>query len=685
VIKKPTERINQRIGKAIAHEEAAKKERAEARREFELNIAYYYEAKQRLRNPGYRTDVDGGMDRTPEENQKNFGASDWATFNSNCRAYSLQHADRMLKAFAKANDLLTDDGDNIDDDEADVDESVVPQSRRTADQTARKRYEHIASAAMSIANRNPDGEVEKQILAAAEHVPAPLMAVPPDIFTEVLGFFTALSSAKSSTEVDELKADAKRLLGKLLLHQPKPNPVVILAEATEEEKRTRGKRLAAKNGHALGSKSYGPPSTGTSEHVQRSDSKSSDSPAKAGAGSEPAPVEVEAAAETDEPEPEAEFEHAKVDAVTSTSEYVQRYELSPAMAKRPFSYAEGHCWQYDVRLNNREQDLVDAGLTEEEAATISIGDLAFRQVDKAETDVCRRIVLFIRRHEWLATMCLHPTHRIVAEYKGQLAGVVIFSMPTAFSTLFGDETKHLERLISRGACVSWSPANTASAMLAFAINWMVQNTPYRLFTAYADTEAQEIGQIYQACNFLYLGQCSGAQKMYFDPIKPDRGFFSDRAFRSRAAWKRYAKALGIDWKAEWQSGETIFWYRIPEEISSKLRGHSKAEQARCEYRILPRKHKYAMIRGQNRGETKQLMQKFAQLNPKLIGLAYPKRVNSIREETDIVTHPPAESNVAVGEKLSECRNGSIGGVVPRKPPESVSCPPLCAGLQGLAR
>src|ERR1019366_10075731 len=98
------------------------------------------------------------------------------------------------------------------------------------------------------------------------------------------------------------------------------------------------------------------------------------------------------------------------------------------------------CWQYDIRCNNREQDLLDSGLTAQDAETINVGDLTFRYVDKTDTDMCHRIVEFIKRHEWLGTMPLHPTHRFIAAYEDQLAGVVIFSMPTAFSKLLGEET-----------------------------------------------------------------------------------------------------------------------------------------------------------------------------------------------------------------------------------------------------
>jgi hypothetical protein len=267
-IKSATERIGQHVGNALAHDQEAKKERDEAQREFQHNIAYYYETKQRLLNPGYRTDVDGGKDRTPDENERNFGAPDWATFANKSVAYSLQHADRMLKAFAKANGLLTDEGENIDDPVPKEGEGAGrPQGRRTEDPTAQKRYEFIATAAMELANRNPEGEVEKQILAAAEYEPAPLMLVSPDLFTEVLSFITQISTSSADEGV---RAKAMELVNKMRLHKPAAEPAKVPAVAAKEEKRKRDKRLAKKNGQPLGSAACNPPMNGTPEHVQRS-------------------------------------------------------------------------------------------------------------------------------------------------------------------------------------------------------------------------------------------------------------------------------------------------------------------------------------------------------------------------------------------------------------------------------
>jgi len=141
-----------------------------------------------------------------------------------------------------------------------------PEPRRTDDPTAQKRYEHIATAAISIASENPEDEISKRILAAAEHQPAPLMPLPPDVYTEVLSFITKIAS---SVNDEKIKGEAKGLLGKMLLHRPVPDAAKVLDAAQKEENRKRGGRLARKNGGALGSATYNPPTNETAEQAER--------------------------------------------------------------------------------------------------------------------------------------------------------------------------------------------------------------------------------------------------------------------------------------------------------------------------------------------------------------------------------------------------------------------------------
>lgn len=269
---------------------------------------------------------------------------------------------------------------------------------------------------------------------------------------------------------------------------------------------------------------------------------------------------------------------------------------------RYLTYNKEHCWQYDIRVNNMEADLREANITEEEQKMLRTADFTYTLVtDKQEQ---KKMKAFIQRHEWLGTLSQYTTHWFGCYYKDKLAGVILFNMPNAFSKILGDNTKDIERLISRGACISWSPKNLASSFLMWCIKYMVQNTPYRLFTAYSDPTAKELGTIYQACNFYYMGQNAGASARYINPYTGT--LTSDRYFRQKTAYKKYALELGIKWEAAWNHPTGMLWENVPDDIEIQLRQMSKDKQKNAKKIILPKKHKYAYVLGRNKKETKQL-------------------------------------------------------------------------------
>jgi hypothetical protein len=296
------------------------------------------------------------------------------------------------------------------------------------------------------------------------------------------------------------------------------------------------------------------------------------------------------------------------------------------------NYNKDHCWQYDIRLSNLTEDLAQANFTKEYVSGLRVSDFEFKNVTSKEEQ--QNLKAFIERHEWLGTLsqytthwfaCYHtPTNNLtewmedngdgcggyalnIDDYK-ILAGVILFNMPNAFSKLLGENTKELERLISRGACISWSPKNLGSSFLMWCLNWMAKNTKWRLFTAYSDPTAREIGTIYQACNFYYLGQKSGTTKRYINPYSGK--IVSDRYFRQKTAYKKYAEEIGIEWDKKWQHKTGMNWGNMPNDIETKLRDFSKQKQKDSKYIEIPHKHKYAYILGNNKKETKKLRELF---------------------------------------------------------------------------
>ena len=273
------------------------------------------------------------------------------------------------------------------------------------------------------------------------------------------------------------------------------------------------------------------------------------------------------------------------------------------------NYKESHCWQYQMRIDNLEQDIEDLPQTIN-YIDLKVGDFSFKLIeDKKEKE---NAVNFIKRHEWLGTMTQYTTHYFGAYYNDILSGVITFSLPNSFSKMLGENTKNVERLISRGACISWSPKCLASSFLMWCIKYMVDNTEYRLFTAYSDPTAKELGTIYQACNFYYIGKKSGTTTRYINPYTGK--VVSDRFFRQKSAYKKYAKELDIVWEDNWIVDGKINWDNIPNEIESELRKYSKKKQESSEKIIFPSKHKYAYVLGVNKKETKQLRKIFEERN-----------------------------------------------------------------------
>lgn len=277
------------------------------------------------------------------------------------------------------------------------------------------------------------------------------------------------------------------------------------------------------------------------------------------------------------------------------------------------------CYQYQRRLDTLEEDKETLGWSDEDIKKINLDEFEFSFITTKEEK--KEATDFIKRYEWLGTVGSYPTHWFAARYKGILGGVIIMGMPNSFSKLLGEKTKDIERLIARGASASWTPMNLGSKFLMWCIKWMTNNTQYRLFTCYSDLQAKENGSIYQALNFYFLGAGSGTNVRCVNPYNPEK-IMTDRAFRSKSFYKRYAKDLGIEWQKNWSNKQRMLWENIPNDIEKELRDYSKKMFAESEKIYFPSKYKYAFILGKDKRETKQLRNEFLKRN-KIY--EYPKR------------------------------------------------------------
>lgn len=117
----------------------------------------------------------------------------------------------------------------------------------------------------------------------------------------------------------------------------------------------------------------------------------------------------------------------------------------------------------------------------------------------------------ILKYEWLGTMASTSYHYGIF-FGLHCAGATCVGR-TATSghnahKPYGLRGSHEFATLARGACVHWAPEGTNSKLVAWTIK-LLRKTAIRVVIAYADTDAGEIGTIYQACGWTYIGRSTG--------------------------------------------------------------------------------------------------------------------------------------------------------------------------------
>jgi hypothetical protein len=270
---------------------------------------------------------------------------------------------------------------------------------------------------------------------------------------------------------------------------------------------------------------------------------------------------------------------------------------------------------YLKKIENLEQDLLSLPF-KTEALKASDFLLSSEHMSPEIND-------FIQKYEWLGSIGTIPKWCFTARYQNTLSGVVLINEPTAYSRLLGEDTGKYEALIQRGATASWTPKNLGSRLIMYSCRWMVSNTDKRLFVAYGDPMANELGIIYQACGFDYLGADFGNNYLYRHPgIKRD---FSSQTLKRTSMFKQWCRNQNVSLQDEWFN-ENGFKNvkRIPLEIKQKWHDWNKQILIESEKIKINKKHKYALLMGKNKSERK----KFFQMKQYLT-LPYPKKASAI--------------------------------------------------------
>ena len=131
----------------------------------------------------------------------------------------------------------------------------------------------------------------------------------------------------------------------------------------------------------------------------------------------------------------------------------------------------------------------------------------------------------ILRYEWLGTMGRARVWYGLHAPDGEILGVVGF-VGTAPRDLPGSV------VLERGATVHFAPRNAGSYLIRRAVRLAQAEHDWTTFVAYADSDAGEIGTIYQALGWSYTGQGGRPHARKRDQfIRPDGRKVDERILR----------------------------------------------------------------------------------------------------------------------------------------------------------
>ena len=202
--------------------------------------------------------------------------------------------------------------------------------------------------------------------------------------------------------------------------------------------------------------------------------------------------------------------------------------------------------------------------------------------ENINTDISNAIVkeisvneakVIILEYEWLGCMPAISTHCYGIFYNNHCGGVVVYGTEYTENLGVWDKYNYTGKIIllSRGACVHWTHPHSASKLIRQSMKLLPPQ--YEVITATVDILAGEIGTIYQACGFFFVGSMREAKG-----LNPNRlgvlvngKLYGSRAIRQKLGTQKKEEIL-----KKWPNAE--FVTQVSKSRYFAFRGTSKIKK-----------------------------------------------------------------------------------------------------------
>ncbi len=145
------------------------------------------------------------------------------------------------------------------------------------------------------------------------------------------------------------------------------------------------------------------------------------------------------------------------------------------------------------------EDMADFDPVPDGVGDVPISDAVVRPIERRQS---QRI---IERYEWLGKMAAVNFYYFGIFFGRHLAGTVVYGQEYIENLGHWDKYGYTGKIIllNRGACVHWAHPHSASKLIRNSMKMLPER--YKVVTATVDDMAGEVGTIYQACNFDFIG------------------------------------------------------------------------------------------------------------------------------------------------------------------------------------
>jgi len=229
-------------------------------------------------------------------------------------------------------------------------------------------------------------------------------------------------------------------------------------------------------------------------------------------------------------------------------------------ARKRFDADPSRCFQRHIRE-----------LYADHAGRTPLPSLNGARVERISNKEASTIIL---KFEWLRTMASGTVACYGLKIDGEFLGAACFAClggkirqicagSTVKQTL---ELSEKTVCLARGACVPWAPKNAASFLIRNACRQAHKDFGWRVFFAYSDHEAGEVGTVYQACGWYFMGDSFRKGKYHTDYVSADGQRTMSSYAKNHKGISR-AQLIADGWKpiVRWNKKKYVWFEGTPTE------------------------------------------------------------------------------------------------------------------------